>query len=37
LALLDFADWQFFHKKPERSFSTLTYPDATVPSTWKVP
>ena len=28
LALLDFADWKFFDKKTERSFSTLTYPNA---------
>ncbi len=37
LALLDFADWQFFKKKPKRSFSRLTYPDAKVPVTWKTP
>jgi len=37
LALLDFADWQFFKKKPRRSFSTLAYPDAKVPVKWNVP
>jgi len=37
LALLDFADWQFFNKKPARSFSTLTYPDADVPVQWNSP
>ena len=37
LALLDFADWKLFNKKPERSFSTLAYPDATVPIKWNVP
>ena len=37
LALLDFADWQFFNKKPKRSFSTLAYPDAKVPARWSMP
>ena len=37
LALLDFADWTFFNKKPRRSFSTLAYPDAKIPVTWSVP
>ena len=37
LALLDFADWKFFGKKSERSFSTLAYPDAKLPVNWKVP
>ena len=37
LALLDFADWQFFKKKTQRSFSRLTYPDAKVPITWDSP
>ena len=37
LALLDFADWQFFKKKPSRSFSTFAYPDAKVPIQWNVP
>jgi dienelactone hydrolase len=37
LALLDFADWQFFKKKPNRRFSTLAYPKAKVPITWNVP
>ena len=36
-ALLDFADWKFFNKKPGRSFSTLTYPDAKLPIHWDVP
>jgi len=36
-ALFDFADWQFFKKKPARSFSTLTYPDAKVPVQWNAP
>ena len=36
-ALLDFADWKFFNKKPERSFSTLNYPDAKLPIHWDVP
>ena len=37
LALLDFADWKFFNKTPEWSFSTLTYPDAKLPILWEVP
>lgn len=37
LALLDFADWKFFNKKPGRSFSTLVYPDAKLPIKWHVP
>ena len=37
LALLDFADWKFFGKKPDRSFSTLTYPDTELPIDWEVP
>jgi hypothetical protein len=37
LALLDFADWKFFNKKPSRSFSTLAYPDAKLPTHWDVP
>ena len=37
LALFDFADLQFFNKKPKRSFTALTYPDAKVPVSWKVP
>ena len=37
LALLDFADWKFFNKKPKRTFSTLTYPAAAVPTRWDVP
>jgi hypothetical protein len=37
LALLDFADWKFFNKKSGRSFSTLVYPDASVPIKWNVP
>lgn len=37
LALLDFADWKFFGKKPERSYSTLTYPKAELPINWEVP
>ena len=37
LALLDFADQQFFGKKPARSFSTLAYPDAAVPVRWTAP
>ncbi len=37
LALLDFADWKFFNQKSERSFSTLTYPDAKLPIKWNVP
>jgi len=37
LALLDFADWKFFGRKPERSFSSLTYPDAELPINWEVP
>ena len=37
LALLDFADWKFFDKKTERSFSTLTYPNAELPVIWQVP
>lgn len=36
-ALLDFADWKFFSKKPRRSFSTLNYPDAKLPAYWDVP
>jgi len=37
LALLDFADWKFFGKEPERSFSTLAYPAAELPVAWRVP
>lgn len=37
MALLDFADWKFFNKKPGRSFSTLNYPDAQLPIHWDVP
>ena len=37
LALLDFADWKFFSRKPRRSFSTLAYPDAKLPINWNVP
>jgi hypothetical protein len=37
LALLDFADWKFFNKKPSRSFSTLAYPFAKLPINWSVP
>ncbi len=37
LALLNFVDWQFFQKKPKRSFSTLAYPDAKLPVMWKTP
>jgi len=37
LALLDFADWKFFNQKPERSFSSLAYPDAKLPVNWEVP
>lgn len=36
-ALLDFADWKFFSKKPERSFSALNHPDAPLPIHWDVP
>jgi len=36
-ALLDFADWKFFNKKSERSFSTLAYPHAKLPINWNVP
>jgi hypothetical protein len=37
LALLDFADWQFFGKKPVRSFKSLAYPDVRLPVDWKAP
>lgn len=37
IALLDFADWIFFSKRPLRSFSTLAYPDSELPITWDVP
>lgn len=37
LALLDFADREFFGKQTKRSFSTLAYPDAKVPVEWKTP
>lgn len=37
LALLDFADWQFFGKKPIRSFTTLAYPNAKLPVNWQAP
>jgi len=37
LALLDFADWQFFKKKTRRRFATLVYPDAKVPIKWNAP
>jgi hypothetical protein len=36
-ALLDFADWKFFNKKPGRSFSTLNYPEAKLPANWDAP
>lgn len=37
LALLDFADREFFGKTGKRSFSTLAYPDAEVPVDWRTP
>ncbi len=37
LALLDFADGQFFNKPAKRSFTILAYPQATIPIHWKAP
>ena len=37
LALLDFADGQFFNKPTSRSFTILAYPQATIPIHWKAP
>jgi hypothetical protein len=36
-ALLDFADWRFFGKKPERSFSTLAFPASEKHFGWTKP
>ncbi|MDP6635204.1 MAG: hypothetical protein QGG42_09920 [Phycisphaerae bacterium] len=36
-ALLDFADAQFFKKKPKRRFDILPYKDANPPINWKAP
>ena len=36
-ALLDFADAQFFKKKPKRKFDILPYKDAKPPINWKAP
>ena len=36
-ALLDFADWRFFGKKPERAFDTLAYPRSERRFTWGRP
>ncbi len=34
---LDFADWHFFGRKPERAFDTNPFPDLPPAFTWKVP
>jgi hypothetical protein len=36
-ALLDFADREFFNKETKRSFTALTYPEASIPINWKLP
>jgi hypothetical protein len=36
-ALLDFADWRFFGKKPERSFGTLAFPASEKKFGWSKP
>jgi hypothetical protein len=36
-ALLDFADWRFFGKNPERAFDTLAFPDSEKRYTWSKP
>ena len=37
MALLDFADFIFRGKQPERTFDDFVYPNASVPVDWKVP
>lgn len=36
-ALLDFADWHLFGRKPAQAFSTLPFPDRTLDVEWKAP